>query len=482
MLVMAQHAGSVDVAREFAGAELGDQRRSDRLVWIADALHKEPAKGFPRALGSDAALEAFYRFINNDAFSADDIVAPHLLATMKRAAEAKMTLAIHDTTLFEYSSDREGLGPTASNAHHGFVAHVSLMVAEKDGLPLGVAHVETLTRSGKKRQKRQKKGRSHVDHDDPARESLRWVRGVERIERGRRESETFDVVHVTDAEGDFFELLATLHDKDARFVIRAGQQHRSVLCEGNAQPLRDVADGLLPLIYREIELSERKQPPKRVTAATRRRHPERSARRARIAIGVGRIMLKRTNYSNVKVEPFEVNVVRVWEPSPLANEPAIEWLLLTTEDVSTADHVARVVDIYRRRWLIEEYFKALKTGCSLEKRQVESYGALCKILALFIPIAYRLLLLRNLERLDPNAPATSVFSHTDLEIMQRAPSNQTLPPPVTVADALLHVARLGGHLKNNGRPGWQILSWGYEKLLTLRLGWELALAEKCDQS
>jgi hypothetical protein len=477
------YARSVDVTHEFNRAELGDRRRSGRLLSIAEALDREPAKGFPRALGSDAALEGFYRFINNDSFSANDIVAPHFSETMKRAAKAKMTLAIHDTTLFEYSSDREGLGATASNAHHGFVAHFSLMVAEEDGLPLGVAHVETLTRSGKKRQKRKKEGqRNYAALDDPGRESLRWIRAVERIECGRRESEAFDVVHITDAEGDFFELLATLHGTDARFVIRAGQQRRSVLSEGNEQSLREVADGLMPSIYREIELSERRQPSQRVTAATRKRHPERSARRARLAIGVGRITLKRSKYSNVNISPFEVSVVRVWEPAPAADEPAIEWLLLTTEDVSTSERVERVVDIYRRRWLIEEYFKALKTGCSLEKRQLESYSALCKVLALFVPIAYRLLLLRNLERLDPKAPATAVFSQTDLGIMRRAPSNRTLPPPVTMADALLHVARLGGHLRNNGRPGWQTLSWGYEKLLTLRLGWELALAEKCDQS
>jgi transposase-like protein/DDE family transposase len=479
---MVQHARTGDVAEEFAGAQLGDERRSDRLVCVARALDREPAKGFPRALGSDAALEAFYRFINNDGFSADDIVAPHIAATARRAAEAQTTLAIHDTTQFEYSGERDGLGPTVSTAQHGFVAHVSLMMAEENGLPLGVAHVETLTRSGKKRQKRMKEGRrDRADRDDPGRESLRWIRGIEKIENIRREGQGFDVVHITDAEGDFFELLAFLHGTGARFVIRAGQLERCVFSEGTERRLRDVADGLSPVICREIDLCERKQP-ETVAARIRKRHPDRSGRRARIAIGVGRITIKQTKYSNVDIEPFEVNLIRVWEPSPVPNEPAVEWLLLTTEDVSTAKHVTRIVDIYRRRWIVEEYFKALKTGCSLEKRQIESYDALRKVLALFIPIAYRLLLLRNLERLDPTAPASSVFSRTDLEIMQRAPSNRSLSPPATVADALLHIARLGGHLKNNGRPGWQTLSWGYEKLLTLRLGWELALAEKCDQS
>ena len=60
--------------------------------------------------------------------------------------------------------------------------------------------------------------------------------------------------------------------------------------------------------------------------------------------------------------------------------------MLTTEETATASALERIVEIYRRRWTIEEYFKALKTGCSLEKRQVESYDAPREILALFVPI------------------------------------------------------------------------------------------------
>jgi hypothetical protein len=104
------------------------------------------------------------------------------------------------------------------------------------------------------------------------------------------------------------------------------------------------------------------------------------------------------------------------------------------------------------------------------------------VLSLFAPIAYRLLLLRALERQRSTMPARFAFCEADLELMQRAPSNQALAPPRTIGDALTHLARLGGHLRSNGPPGWQTLSWGYEKLLSMRLGYEIAMAEKCDQS
>lgn len=475
---MVQRALVGTAADEFAGANLGDRRRAARLTTIAGTLEEQPARGFPRLLGSDAALEAFYRFINNPGFGAEDIVAPHLAATAARAENAGVVVAVHDTTLVEYSTQRRDLGVTTRKARaHGFVAQVTLLLSEADGLPLGVASLETLKRSGKKWAKRKKEGqRGHVHRDDEGRESLRWIRGVEAVEAARRDR--FSVIHVTDAEGDFFELFARLNALDTRFVIRAGQLDRTVQAGGGERRLRDVLDELSPTSWREIEVSERKYPPRTVARSTLRRHPEREARTARVGIASARVTLKGTKYSGVKTNPFQVNVVRVWEPQPPKNQPAVEWILVTTEDTSSPSALKRVVDIYRLRWTIEEYFKALKTGCSLEKRQVESYDALRKVLALFVPIAYRLLLLRGLERLDSGAPACRAFSETDLHIMANAPSNRHLQAPRTVSDALKHLARLGGHIKNNGPPGWQTLGWGYEKLLTLRLGWEMAMAAK----
>jgi hypothetical protein len=429
-------------------------------------------------LGSDAALEAFYRFINNRSFGAEDIVAPHFAATAKRAAEAKVVVAVHDTTLVEYGTKRKDLGVTTrKSGAHGFVAQVTLLLSEAEGLPLGVGSLETLKRSGEKWAKRKKEGqRGHVHRDDSGRESLRWIRGVEAVEAARQDR--FSVIHVTDAEGDFFELFSHLDALNTRFVIRAGQLDRTVQTSEGERKLREVLDALSPKTWREIEVCERKHPPRSVARSTLRRHPERDARIARVAIASTPVTLKGTKYSGIKTDPFQVNVVRVWEPRPPKGQPAVEWVLVTTERASSASALKHVVDIYRLRWTIEEYFKALKTGCALEKRQVESYEALRKVLALFIPIAYRLLLLRGLERQDSGAPAHRAFSETELHIMANAPSNRNLQPPRSVADALKHLARLGGHIKNNGPPGWQTLGWGYEKLLTLRLGWEMAMATK----
>jgi len=471
-----------DVLKEYLGAELGDQRRSERLLVIASALEAQPKESFPHAMGSDAALEAFYRFINNGGFSASDIAAPHVAATLERAKAAQAVIAIHDTTHVQFESEREDLGTTTGKSKYGLVAHGTLLLAEQNDLPLGMCNMETYTRSGVKWQKRNHNRRARVRAQDKGRESLRWIRGVDGVEDVKGQS--FDVVHVADAEGDFFEFFAHMHTRGARFVVRVGQQERIVKA-GEARSVRGVADEITPQTRREAELSGRKHT-RATPRASRRRHPERTGRVAQLSVGATRVTLDKTRYSAVELETLELNLVRVWEPEPPEGEPAVEWLLFTSEAIDTAKDLERIVDIYRKRWIIEEYFKALKTGCSLEQRQIESYDALCKVLALFIPIAYRLLLLRGLERIDSQAPATEVFSEIDLDLMAHAPSNRGLPPPRTLADALTHLARLGGHIRNNGRPGWLVLARGYETLLNMKVGWMIAnatkTAKKCDQS
>jgi hypothetical protein len=149
-------------------------------------------------------------------------------------------------------------------------------------------------------------------------------------------------------------------------------------------------------------------------------------------------------------------------------------MLLTTEPLDTMPRILRVVDHYRARWLVEEYFKALKTGCSLEKRQSGSYQALVKVTALLVPVAYRLLLLRSLERQNPQSSAAVFFDAVDVQLMRMDDSTPGLPEIDSLAAALQYLARMGGHLKHNGPPGWITLGRGFEKLLSLRRGWDAA--------
>ena len=449
---------------------MGDERRAARLLKVAAAVGRDPKASFPRAMGSDAELEAFYRFINNGNFSAEAILEPHVEATLERSRQAERVLVLHDSTFVELpgSPGRGDMGLTTSNNHRGFMAHISLVVADDHPTPLGVAHVATIRRTGTKW--RARKNRSQVARHDKTRESTRWLRAMEAIEEAR--GDDFEAIHVTDAEGDFFEFLSLMCGNGSRFVIRAAQLQRIVVSAQGQEHLRSVIDRLQPKAFRKIDVSARRHSLRRTGRATRRKHPPREARSARVAIAATAISIEKTRYTHGPGEPFDINVVRVWEPQPPSDQPPIEWVLLTTESVASKQDLLRIVDIYRKRWIIEDYFKALKTGCSLEKRQVDSYEAMRRVLCLLAPMAYRLLLLRGLSRSTLPHPASLAFDSIDLLLIGKAQPRPTSSPK-TMADALELLAKMGGHIKNNGPPGWMTLGAGYEKLLLIKLGFQM---------
>jgi hypothetical protein len=145
--------------------------------------------------------------------------------------------------------------------------------------------------------------------------------------------------------------------------------------------------------------------------------------------------------------------------------------------VASPEQVLAVVDAYRGRWVIEEYFKALKSGCAIEKRQLESSAGLQNTLAVFIPIAWRLLQLRTLSRDAAATPAGGLLSPVQLVCLQLALGKRgrpLLPETPTARDVMLGIAGLGGHIKNNGDPGWIVLGRGLDRLLLLEEGYRLA--------
>ena len=164
------------------------------------------------------------------------------------------------------------------------------------------------------------------------------------------------------------------------------------------------------------------------------------------------------------------NVVYVVERRPPAGEPPVEWFLLTDLPVANEEQIAFAVDCYRGRWMIEEYFKALKTGCQYEKRQLESAHSLLNAMAVLAPIAWPELQLRHLARDAPERAASTALSSVQLEVLH-AVAKRPLPSSPTVKEAMLAIARLGGHLPRNGDPGWLGLGRGMHDLLLLELGW-----------
>jgi hypothetical protein len=447
------------VRDEFEGVELGDERRSKRARHIADRLAASPDASLPDAMRDRAGTEALYRHLESDDVTIDSLLAPHLALTTERVRRAGLAFAISDTTTFKFGgdADREGLGPI-NTTDQGFLTHVTLAVAA-DGTrtPLGVLGVENWVRASKKMAKR------------PVSESKRWLRGME---AAQERAGSVPLIHVADRESDIYELLAALASSSQRFIVRAAQDRTLVPSEGDERRLFDAVRCEPIAFTMEVPLSARR---KKGNAKQDNAFPSRRSRAAQLSFAARAVTLSRPERcARTLPAALTVNVVHVLELGPPVGEPPVEWVLLTSEPIGSEKDISFVVDGYRTRWVIEELFKTTKTGCAFESKQLESFHTLTNLLAYVLVVAYAMLLLRASSRTGRDEPAGSIFTDKQLALLRAV--TRKLPAKPTVREALFALAGLGGHLKNNGDPGWRTLSKGWRKLLEYETGYDLALA------
>lgn len=455
------------VASEFDGVRLGDPRRSRRAMEIARRLAAQPEASLPDAMLDPGMLEAVYRHLSSKQVSFETLIEPHIQKSAARVERATTAYAVHDTTecAFRGETQRDGLGPMAER--QGFLAHATLAVsADGTRTPLGVLAIELIVREGKK-PKLTSMERKHDEH----RESLRWGRGVDAS--SARVEDPSRLVHVADREGDIYELLTKLVQEKRRFIIRAAQ-NRTVFVE------RDGVDRLFDAARQTPQTFTLEVPLSRRIAAGSKSNPARGSRIATLSFAALSLHLREPKQRSGAPAPYalRVNVVHVFERRPPVGEMPVEWLLLTTESIKTRDDIERIVEGYRTRWTIEEYFKAIKTGCAYESRQLESFHSLANMLAYTLVVAYALLLMRALSRTGQEEPASDLLDEQELAVLRR---KLKLSAKVDVRTALLAIASLGGHIKNNGDPGWQVLSRGWRRLRDYVEGYRLANATS-DQS
>lgn len=468
------------VLEEYSELVLPDRRLTDRVRSFVASAWNSPAASLPKMLQDAARLEGAYRLLGNQRVQFDALRHPHRQRTARRAREQGSVVVVHDTTDVEtaYAAPEEvGYLSTGRSGYH---AHLSLALSVEPGRParpLGVLHAEALFNPkppeprGAKRKRMKRQAMVH----SKTKASLRWERGIEACAEALEDCPS--VVHVADREADSYTLFCKVLELGQDCVIRLRNDRiaRKVddeTLDADWSLLCTIATELTGQFERMVPLSKRGAKGIIVRAKT---HPPREARCAKLEFSAAEVELRRPRNlpANGYPESLRLWLVRVWEPNPPQGERGVEWVLLTTEPCEHEAEIARVVDIYRSRWMIEDFFKALKTGCALEDRQLESRHALLNLFALLMPIAVHLLWLRTCARDTPDAPATDVLTPLQLTVIRHR-SHRRLPENPTAAQALWALAGIGGHIANNGWPGWQVLGRAFVTLAEAIPIWEAA--------
>jgi len=453
------------VGEVFRRAELGDARLVRRSVGLAEALARSPRLSLPQVWATSAELQAGYQFLRSPRTDFNDLMEPVQLATRERALEERSVLVLHDTTdVMCPAAEPEEVGFLQTGKAGFYVHHALCISADETRRPLGILWSQLWGRPQRTQGRAKRVTGGELAKLDE-RESDRWLEGVTEAQLWAEGCE--QVVHVMDREGDSFRLFQHMKELDADFVVRLRHD-------------RGVEDGLLAETLSEAPLKLRR----RVSVTAREgktmpsyTHKARSARETELLVRCATVEIRPPNYLKKDAEPLALNIVQILEENPPPGTEPIAWVLATSLPITTRAQIERIVDIYRARWTIEEFHKALKTGCMFEKRQLESFDSITTLLALCYPVACELLRVRSRAR-QPGLSAADALRPSLLECLRAHPQARKLPDNPTAQEALEVIAGLGGHQKHNGPPGWQSLAAGYTKLVEFEAGWLAAFAAK----
>lgn len=401
----------------------------------------------------------FGRFLANQRVTTDKLIEGWSDQT-SHAVAGRHVLAIQDTSEIKFSTtkgDRRGLGKVKKGRSYGVLLHAMLAVDADDGTALGLVTGQVWTRRGSV-------ATGHAKRRLADKESARWPATVDAARPVLAAAATVTVVN--DREGEFFAHWCRTPGGRVHLLTRLMNDHAVV--EGGTVR-RAIAD----------------TPPAGTAAIELRERPGRPPRTAQLAIRFAAMRLKRPRNTAERGLPAHIPVsvveVRELEP-PLGAEP-VHWILLTSHPVETLDQAWRIVEWYRRRWTIEQFFRTLKRqGMRIEDSQLTTADGLCKMVAIAAKAAAIVMQLVHARDGRQHQPADIAFSRDEIELItclnhKMQGKTDRLKNPHSdrsLAWAAWVIARLGGwHVYETKPPGPVTFHNGLKYFQALFHGWSI---------
>lgn len=449
---------------QFKFCNLGDKRRTTRLIELAKSLCNHLGKSISASCeGDSAVLEGGYRLIRNNQVKASSISEGTFKSTKLKSKNRSTLLAIEDSTSLSYKhSVRDELGYTGGGSSkgayaRGLYAHSVLLVdAEKDetlGLIGQLRWIRDKAEYGKHRARKQRA------YDD--KESHKWEESSLLVQR-RMGSLMRKVISVCDRESDIYDYINFKVTSGQRFVIRAAQNRR--LASGGFKHLHEAINHAQKLGEYQVTIAQKKG---------------RKARVSQIELYSCKVRLNPpAHHPNPLLEPIDIHVVVAKEKEGTgSDEGTLSWTLFTTEPVACFNDAIKVINYYKMRWKIEEFHKAWKTGAGVERQRMQSAENIERMAVILAPIAVRLLQLK--EHVEKNkkentyvAKQHSILSQEEMTVLwlsMQPKKEATKPLPAILPDAewvYKSIAKLGGwtDTKRLGKASWKTLWEGWFKL------------------
>lgn len=446
--------------QQFGKSNLGDPRRTARLVKLASSIAKEPGKSLVNIAQSPADMEGAYRFIRNEHVDANAIAESGFQVTAEQAYSHSLLLALEDTTtlIYKHPSIRHKLGHVGKGKkQRGMLAHSVLLFSPQDNQVVGLIEQSRWSRDISTIGKREQ----HAEIPYEEKEGYKWE-SASRAMAQRLQTKMSDVISVCDREADIYEYLQYKLTEQQRFVVRSMQSRH---IEEGKDKLYSFASELESAGTKHIEIAQK---------------GGRKARTVRLDITFASVSLKVPyNKKGHSLPVYYVGCAERGNP-----EGGLNWHLLTSEPVTNKEEALAIISYYEHRWLVEEYHKVWKSdGTDIESLRLQNQENMERLVTIHGFIATRILQLK-FARNQPNNPSCEqVLSGKAWKLLWLKRVKTTLPDTApNMKWAYEELARLGGwkDTKRTGHASVKVLMQGWLKLQAILEGYDLAKSLESD--
>lgn len=446
------------IGDEFQGNAINDKRIMKRLKMTGEQLFQTPTGSIPQACEGIADMKGAYRLFDNKKVTPEGILAGHRESTITRINQHAIILLIQDTTKFDYSGHPsvDGLGLySCFEGNRGILLHTTLAITT-DGVPLGIMDQKYWIRPIEERGKKHERKKLPTEK----KESNRWIESLKKSTKGI--TGTFvKAVTIADREADIYDLFKSSMETKQDILIRAVGTRR--------------VDGEEKILIESVKSSE-------IAGQIRIRVPRNSnekkkEREVTLDIKYCPVQIKppMRRGNDKTLLPINLNAIFAQEPDVAEGENAIQWLLLTSLAVSNLEDAVEKINWYKQRWKIERFHFTLKSGCKVEKLQLETVDRLENAISLYSIIAWKLIWLTHESREHPDDSCERVLEKHEWQslfcMVNKNPNPPNVPP--TLKEAVLMISKLGGFIgrKGDGNPGIMVMWRGLQRLNDIAAVW-----------
>jgi hypothetical protein len=420
---------------EFKYINFGDFRLVKRFKTILKQFMVNAQKNISSAFNDWPSVKGCYRFLGNEKTDASLILSEHIDRTVERINSHTGTILIpHDTTYFDYNGrlktadlDRVAKGKHGENGSSGLILHNSLAITDT-GHPLGLLHQKFVKREQVDPNPRKKK-RSLV-HKLPVKkkESYRWIESIKKIQELNFTKN--NIVHITDREGDFYELYRECIQHNAKFIIRASHNRSINKKKRREAPADKMFDYFASLPIKgkvNIEIQVNK---------------DKKHRKAELFISFGQYTLpappdRTVNKNGNQLPHLPLWGVLIQERNLPANEEALKWLLTTNISIKTLSEAIEKMKWYIHRWNVELFHKILKSGCAVESAQLRTRNRLIKYITIKSVIAWRIFWLSRSFKNNVEIDCNMILTKLEQKILFKRFNNGKEPKKLFLRQKLI---------------------------------------------